>query len=289
MLSTETTIITTSDAGPQARLMPLPRLVRPVRPARPARTAPRTTHPDVVRRPARPDRNPPGEFYRERASQWGELLSTAFASISSQSAYDWRTRVAQVGKEAQDHIEDTDPGRTGPELKAWLDARLVAELQGTRHGTVAAARAFSARAAQHFAFADSVAVDPPRSLTTSDFDADRLAVNKKKNSAVSTSVNIAMRAYMGFMIFFVLTNVMALAIPGWIGFLPVLLLGGVALFEEHRKRVEQRQYQASDAVAAHIGEFADRASREMEELLRGLELGVDTAYRSRVEPLMLAG
>jgi hypothetical protein len=39
-------------------------------------------------------------------------------------------------------------------------------------------------------------------------------------------------------------------------------------------------------VAQHIGEFADRAAREMEELLRGLELGLSSAYRSRVEALI---
>jgi hypothetical protein len=81
---------------------------------------------------------------------------------------------------------------------------------------------------------------------------------------------------------------MSLALPGWLGALPVLLLGGVALYEEHRKRVEQRQYQAAEAVAGHIGEFADRAASEMEELLRGLDLSIDSAYRTRVEPLMIA-
>ncbi len=283
MLSTQETVITTS-AGPSACLMPLPRLVRPVRPARPAAPAVRPARP--ARPVARADRS--ADFYRERASQWGELRATAFEAISSRAAYDLRARIATVMTEAQDHVEDTDPGRTGAELKAWLDARLVTELHGTRHGTVAAVRAFSARAAAHFALPGTVPVDPGPGRVTSDFDTARLAVNKKKNSTLSTSINIGMRAYMGFMIFFVLTQVMALAVPAWIGLLPVLLLGGVALFEEHRKRVEQRQYQASEAVAQHIGEFADRASREMEELLRDLDLGVDTAYRSRVEPLMAA-
>jgi hypothetical protein len=99
-------------------------------------------------------------------------------------------------------------------------------------------------------------------------------------------INIGMRAYMGLMIFFVLTQVMEFHAPGWVGVLPVLLLGGVALSEERRKRVEQRRYQASEAVAQHIGKFADRAARESEELLRGLELGLGSAYRGRVEVIM---
>ena len=228
----------------------------------------------------------PMAFYQERASQWGGLISTAFEAISSQSMYDLRACIQQIGKEAQDHLEEIDPGSTGSELKAWLDARLVADLAQHRAGIVAATREFSDRAAQHFALVRSVPVEPPPSRVGSDFDTARLVVSKKKNSALSTSINIGMRAYMGFMIFFVLTQVMELHAPGWVGALPVLLLGGVAVSEERRKRIDQRRYQASEAVAQHIGEFADRAARETEELLRGLELGLSSAYRSRVEALM---
>jgi hypothetical protein len=231
-------------------------------------------------------RRRPAAFYQERASQWGGLISTAFEAISSQAMYDLRARIQQLGKEAQDHIEEIDPGRTGAELKAWLDARLVADQQHHRAGVVSGVREFSDRAAQHFALTRSVPVDPPSSRLGSDFDTERLAVSKKKNSALSTSINIGMRAYMGFMIFFVLTQVMEFHAPGWVGVLPVLLLGGVALSEERRKRIDQRRYQASEAVAQHIGEFADRAARETEELLRGLEVGIGSAYRGRVEALM---
>ena len=231
-------------------------------------------------------RRRPAAFYQERASQWGGLISTAFEAISSQAMYDLRARIQQVGKEAQDHLEDIDPGSTGSELKAWLDARLLADLAHHRAGIVSATREFSDRAAQHFALIRSVPVEPPPTRVRSDFDTARLAVNKKKNNALSTWINIGMRAYMGFMIFFVLTQVMELHAPGWVGALPVLLLGGVALSEERRKRIDQRRYQASEAVAQHIGQFADRAARETEELLRGLELGLSSAYRSRVEALM---
>jgi hypothetical protein len=231
-------------------------------------------------------RRRPVAFYQERASQWGGLISTAFEAISSQAMYDLRARIQQLGKEAQDHIEEVDPGRTGAELKAWLDARLVADQQHHRAGVVSGVREFSDRAAQHFALTRSVPVDPPPSRLGSDFDTERLVVSKKKNSALSTSINIGMRAYMGFMIFFVLTQVMEFHAPGWVGVLPVLLLGGVALSEERRKRIDQRRYQASEAVAQHIGEFADRAARETEELLRGLEVGIGSAYRGRVEALM---
>jgi hypothetical protein len=228
----------------------------------------------------------PAAFYQERASQWSGLIGSAFEAISSRAAYDLRARIQQVGKEAQDHIEDIDPGRTGAEMKAWLDARLVADVAHHRAVMVSAVREFSDRAAQHFALTRSVPVEPPPSALRSDFDTARLVVNKKKNSAMSTWINIGMRAYMGFMIFFVLTQVMEVHVPGWLGVLPVLLLGGVALSEERRKRVDQRRHQAADAVAQHIGEFADRASRESEELLRGLEMGLGSAYRGRVEALM---
>jgi hypothetical protein len=281
MLSTAQTIITPYGAGPSAcRALPRREISREV-----ARR-------DLARRgPARPADRDGGrrvEFYRERASQWDGLRGAAFEAISSRAAYDFRARIQTVLQEVRDQLEDIDPGRSTGALKAWLDARLAAELHAQQGGIVAAAREFSARAARHFALESPVIVDPPRPRTTSELDTARLAVSKKKNSNLSTAVNIATRAYMGFMIFFVLKNVMGIALPGWLGALPVVLLGGVALSEEYRKRVEQRQYQAGDVIAAHIGEFADRASSEMEELLRGLDLSIDTAYRTRVEPLLTA-
>ena len=274
------TVITSYAAGSSAGRSAAGTALRPGT-GRPGNAVQSIARQDIARRE---DRR--AEFYAERASQWGPLLSTSFESISSHAAFDLRTRIQGVGKDAQEYIEDTDPGRTGTELKAWLDQRLMVELAHNQLGVVTAARGFSARAAQHFALTRSVVVDPPLPRTTSDFDTGRLAVNRKKNSNLSTTINIMMRAYMGFMIFFVLTSVMEVHIPGLLGALPVLLMGGVAVYEEYRKRAEQRQYQASDAVTQHIGEFADRASREMEELTRGLELGIDSAYRSRVEPLL---
>jgi hypothetical protein len=275
MLSTQQTIITPYGAGPSAcRALPRRDIRREV-----ARR-------DLARREAAREAGRRLEFYRERASQWDGLRGAAFEAISSRAAHDFRARIQAVSKEAQDQLEDIDPGRTPDQLKAWVDTRLAAELHQHQGGIVAAAREFSARAARHFALESPVIVDPPRPRTTSDLDTARLQVSRKKNSNLSTAVNIATRAYMGFMIFFVLKNVMGIALPGWLGALPVALLGGVALYEEYRKRVEQRQYQAGDAVAQHIGEFADRASSEMEELLRGLDLSIDSAYRRRVEPLL---
>jgi hypothetical protein len=292
-MSDQLTVITTYRPAPSAgRSVARPAARRAV--ARPAVARPAVARPAVgpAGRALQPfdghgvARRRPAAFYQERASQWGGLISTAFEAISSQAMYDLRARIQQLGKEAQDHIEEIDPGRTGAELKAWLDARLVADQQHHRAGVVSGVREFSERAAQHFALTRSVPVDPPPSRVGSDFDVERLAVSKKKNSALSTSINIGMRAYMGFMIFFVLTQVMEFHAPGWVGVLPVLLLGGVALSEERRKRIDQRRYQASEAVAQHIGEFADRAARETEELLRGLEVGIGSAYRGRVEALM---
>jgi hypothetical protein len=292
-MSDQLTVITTYRPAPSAgRSVARPAARRAV--ARPAVARPAVARPAVgpAGRALQPfdghgvARRRPAAFYQERASQWGGLISTAFEAISSQAMYDLRARIQQLGKEAQDHIEEIDPGRTGAELKAWLDARLVADQHHHRAGVVSGVREFSERAAQHFALTRSVPVDPPPSRVGSDFDVERLAVSKKKNSALSTSINIGMRAYMGFMIFFVLTQVMEFHAPGWVGVLPVLLLGGVALSEERRKRIDQRRYQASEAVAQHIGEFADRAARETEELLRGLEVGIGSAYRGRVEALM---
>jgi hypothetical protein len=275
MLDTQQTVITSYGAGPTAgrSTAPMPR--------RPGRAVQPIARHEVIRR-----QESHSEFYAERASGWGGLLSTTFSSIASEAAYDLRTRIQNVSRDAHDYIEDTDPGRTGADLKAWLDERLVVELAHHQLGVTGAVRSFSGRAAQYFALPGSVTVDPPRTRTHSDFDTARLAVHRKRNSTLSTTVNILMRAYMGFMIFFVLTKVMEVAIPGFLGALPVLLMGGVALYEEYRKRIEQRQHQASEAVAQHIGEFADRASHEMEDLIRGLEISVDAAYRSRVEPLL---
>ncbi|NMO94163.1 hypothetical protein, partial [Actinomycetospora sp. TBRC 11914] len=279
MLSTQPTIITPYGAGPSA-CRPLPRreIAREV--------ARRDAAQRGTQQAARAQHARRVEFYRERASQWDGLRGAAFGAISSRAVYDLRARIQTVSQQAQDQLEDIDPARRGGEFKAWLDARLVHELHAHQGSTVAAVREFSSRAARHFALEVPVACEPARPRTGSDFDTARLQVHRKKNSNLSTAVNIATRAYMGFMIFFVLTTVMAVALPGWLGALPVLLLGGVALYEEHRKRVEQRQYQAAEAVAGHIGEFADRAASEMEELLRGLDLSIDTAYRTRVEPLM---
>lgn len=245
----------------------------------------------AAHRPAEPTRSVEqrSELLAERAGRWGRILGDSFSGIASDVEFDLRTRIQAVLTEAERAIDETDPTAGWAGFAGWLDEALVGQVRVNYELAVGLTREVSLRAAEHFGLAESEVVDPPPPTITSDLASGAPVVAAAGGRARGGArMNVFMRAYMGFMIFFLMTRVFGLDLPLYVGALPALVMGAIALREERTRRLDNRKAAAMRTVRHHISDFSAQATKDSRDLVRDLEHGLRDGYHTRVDQLLRA-
>jgi hypothetical protein len=227
------------------------------------------------------------ESLRGRSTRWQKMLHDSFATITSDVDFDLRQRMQVVLAEAEHAIEQRDPAKSWDEFAAWLHHRLAYDARANNDLAVTSSRTVSLQAAKHFTLSEMHIIDPPpvdipTDLATALTADQALGISRAGISAV---MNIFLRAYMGFVMFYLLTRLTGLALPAVIGLVPALFMGGLALVEERKRRLEKRQAQASATVRSYVTDFSMRVTKDCRDLLRQLEQELRDAYGARTEEM----
>ncbi len=154
---------------------------------------------------------------------------------------------------------------------------------------VSAVRSLSVRSARYLALDETEVIDPPPPSLQSALASGAPDETALKGCWLSALINILMRGYMGFMMLLMLSNtVFKVSLSVWFGALPFGLLAAVAWREERARRLAGRRAEAHRLTRGHVDEFANRAMKDTQDLLRGLEHGLRQAYQARVDRLLAA-
>jgi hypothetical protein len=224
---------------------------------------------------------------RSSAVRWQKVLRDSFATVTSDVDFDLRQRMQAVLSQAEHTIEHGNPARNWEEFAGWLRQRLTCEARANNDLAVTASRTVSLEAAKHVAPGEMHIIDPPQATIVTDLPTALTADQALGSSRIGISavVNVALRAYMGFVMFYLLTRLIELTLPLTLSVIPTLLMGGLAVIEEHNRRVEKRREQASTTVRSYITDFSMRVTKESRDLLRQLEQDVRDAYAARSEQM----
>jgi hypothetical protein len=227
------------------------------------------------------------ESLRGRSARWQKMLHDGFATITSDVDFDLRQRMQALLAEADQAIERGDPAESWDEFAAWLHQRLGYEGRANNDLAVTSSRTISLQAAQHFALSEMHIIDPPPARIPTDLPTALTADQALGSSraGLSAGVNVFLRGYVGFVMFYLLTRLTGLDLPVVIGLVPALLMGGLALIEERKRRVEKRQAQASTTVRSYVTDFSMRVTKDCRDLLRQLEQELRDAYGARTEEM----
>ena len=225
--------------------------------------------------------------YEKRAAGWGRTLSESFSVISRDISFDVAERMKTVLTEAEREISSGDPRKDWTRYATEVDRRLVEQAWRSHQVAVNAVRSLSARSARELGLTETVVIDPPPPSVRSSLTTVVPGGSAEKSGRLSAVVNILMRGYMGFMMLLVLSNtVFKVPLPVWFGALPFGLLAAVAWREERARRLAARRAEALRLTRGHVDEFAARATKDTQDLLRTLDKGLRLAYRARVERLL---
>ncbi len=225
-----------------------------------------------------------------RSARWQTMLYDSFATVHSDVDFDMQQRMRAVLTDAEHTIEQGDPAKNFDELTTWLRQRLAHEARANHDLTVTSARTVSLRAAEHFSLSEMHIIDPPLARIPTDLPTALYADQVVSGTRVglSAGMNIFLRAYIGFVMFFLLTVLTGVALPLVIGLAPALLMGGLAVIEERKRQIDQRRAQASTTVRNYVTDFSMWVTKDSRNLLRQLEQQLRDAYAALVEQMLSA-
>ncbi|MDN5919750.1 MAG: dynamin family protein [Pseudonocardia sp.] len=223
---------------------------------------------------------------RERSSKWQLLLGDGFADITSDVDFDLRTRARTVLHEAEATIDEGDPATNWDEFERWLRQRLAGEALENYALFVRRAKEVATTVGEHFDLAESEIVtarevSAPVELLDS-FTVDSAFVERKAKGAGMAAVQ---KAFGGFLMFTVLTNVAALGVPTPFGLIPALLLGRAGMRDERKRQVDKRRGEAKAVVRRFVDEFGMQVGKDSRDAIRHVQRELRNAWSERVGEL----
>jgi len=223
---------------------------------------------------------------RDRTVRWPAMLANAFATVHADTDLDLRRRIQTVRTDVEKAIAERRPTDEWEVVTHWLHQRLTQEAQQNREFAAQAAWNFSGRAAQHFGLAKPFLLDPNRTCPPTELavvpSAER-ALPAEPVLTLASSMNILMRAWVGFIMYYLIAGIAHLTLPPLIGLGPAVLMALTAIIEERKNRLSRRRSQANSALHRYIDDASLKTSNDVSEVLRQVEQQLRESYGTYID------
>lgn len=207
---------------------------------------------------------------RQQSARWQTTLNDGISDLIADMEYDLRDRLRTIQREAEEAIDETDPGPIWEQFADWLEQRVAAAVAETFVWTHERAQWLSGVVAEHFT-QDEVRL-PVLQVADTEGVLDPVgAVPGLDRGHVSLpqKVLIGMRgSYGGVLMFGLLTGIVGMALINPISVGAGLLLGGKAYQEDKEARLKRRQGDAKAIVRRQIDEVVFQVGKQLRDRLR---------------------
>jgi len=221
---------------------------------------------------------------RERAVRWPPLLANGFAKIHADTAFDLRVRVERVRTQLDRTLGDRRPFENWRPMARWLRHRLTLDAKANGELALDASNEFAAAAAAHFGL-PRPAPEPP------DEDGAESSIPKppkpdrgdQKVITLSASVNVLMRSWMGFMMYFLIDGIAQWGLSPLVGIAPAGVLALTAVIEERRQYIARERSRAAMILHKYVDVAGVKAANNSGERLRRLEQQMREHYGRHID------
>lgn len=205
------------------------------------------------------------ENLTRRSARWQQTLSDGIGDLISDIEFDLRDRLREVGREAEQLIAASDPGKSWEDIGAWLADSVTQAVSDNFVWAHERSVHLAEVVAQHFSL-DGRAAIPTLSLDGTDqalraigdlefVQAGKLSLGQK--------VMIGLRgSYSGILMFGLMTTLAGLALVNPISLAAGLIVGGFAYRQDALQRLDQRRNEAKTAVRKLIDEAIFQVGKE---------------------------
>ncbi|MDJ0470787.1 dynamin family protein [Rhodococcoides fascians] len=214
------------------------------------------------------------EELHKRSSQWQQTLGDGIADLASDIDHDLRDRLRRVTREAEETVDEGDPGKDWPQLGEWLEEQIAASVGDNFVWAHERALWLSELVAEHFASSGAAALpdldlgdldnvlEPVTSLA--DLESGRVGITQK--------VLVGMRgSYGGVLMFGLITTFVGLSLLNPISIGAGVLLGTKAYKEDKENRVKARRSEAKMAIRRFTDDVSFQVGKESKDRLRQMQ------------------
>lgn len=214
------------------------------------------------------------ERLTRQSARWQQTLADGSIELIDDIEFDLRDRLRAVGREADQLIESSDPGKSWDDIGTWLAESVTQAVADNFVWAHTRSMHLADVVSQHFVL-DGRASVPGLSLAGSEkalraigsldyVESDALSIGQKLMIGLKGS-------YGGVLMFGLMTTLAGMALVNPISVAAGLIMGGFAYRNEAKQRLEHRRNEAKHAVRRLIDEAIFQVSKESRDRLNGVK------------------
>lgn len=201
----------------------------------------------------------------QRSVRWQQTLTDGAGELISDVEFDLRDRLREVGREAEELIATSDPGKSWADIGEWLADSITIAASDNFVWAHQRSIHLADTVAKHFSL-DSRAALPDLELSAPDNLLDAIGGLDYVSSgqvSVGQKVMIGMKgSYAGVLMFGLMTTLAGMALVNPVSVAAGLIMGGFAYRQDAKQRLEQSRAEARAAVRKLIDEAIFQISKE---------------------------
>ncbi|MCU1635708.1 MAG: Isoniazid-inducible protein iniA [Cryobacterium sp.] len=207
---------------------------------------------------------------RRRSARWQITLNDGIGDLIADMEHDLRDRMRSIQREAEQAIDEGDPGPLWEQMVGWLEQRVGAAVSDTFVWTNERAQWLSEQVAEHFN-QDEVPLPVLRVDDTADVLDPVEAVPALDPGHISMvqKVLIGMRgSYGGVLMFGLLTGIVGMSLINPFSVAAGVLIGRKVYKDDKEARLKRRQGEAKALVRRQIDEVIFQVGKQLKDRLR---------------------
>jgi replication fork clamp-binding protein CrfC len=210
---------------------------------------------------------------RKRTARWQTTLNDGVADLISDIDYDLRDRTRIITREAEEIIDEADPGPIWEQFGEWLEQRVAAAISDNFVWAHDRSQWLAEQVAEHFA--EGAGKLPELRIAETEGLLDPvgpLGDVERDTTRLGGKVLIGMKgSYGGVLMFGLLTGVMGMALLNPISLGAGVLLGAKAYKDDKDAKLKRRRGEAKNAVRRYVDDVVFQVGKESRDRLRQVQ------------------
>ncbi len=225
---------------------------------------------------------------RDQAARWQITLNDGVADLSADFDHRLRARLRTTGMEAEQALDDQEPGEIWDEFANWLRRRVSYDLAQTYLELTRRAQDLSHEVAEHFddgQIALGIDLDAGRALTTASTVDPRTSIEKLQTKAGTKAMTAMRGSYGGLLMFGMMAQMAGLAMLNPATAAVGLLMGRRAVKDDRERQLTAQRQQAKVTARQFIDDTGFEVGKEMKDSLRTLHRRLRDHYQNRADEM----
>ena len=207
---------------------------------------------------------------RRRSARWQVTLNDGIADLISDMEHDLRDRMRAIQRDADEAIEQGDPGPVWEQMVDWMEQRIAAGVSDTFIWTNERARWLAERVAEHFA-QDDVAL-PVLHVDNTDEVLDSVEIVPMLDEGrlgPMEKMFIGLRgSYGGVLMVGLVTTIIGMSLINPFSIAAGVVIGRKAYREDREARLRRRQSEARSLVRRQLDDVVFQVGKQLKDRLR---------------------